>query len=224
MKSFGVDRTDFHSLILIPVPDWRSQALIPCCDSFFFPHFPSSGFLYHSVLWSAFKNLRHMWVKWSRFHFVDGSFSSIYTRLRSWSHASQWLLLLLMTSVSQLPQTAEFVGRLHHYFMDGLSSYCCQSKCQIRAEFPPWPKSSVIRQSPCISIRCHQPSKQQTPVRDIRHLISPVSVIQKKRSEKKKLEGDLVTGSLHHGSSEAWSYRYIYRPADRIQIIRRPSG
>lgn len=54
-KSSGVVRTDFHSLILIPVSDWRSQALIPCSDSFFFSHFPSSGFLYRSVLWSTLK-------------------------------------------------------------------------------------------------------------------------------------------------------------------------
>ncbi len=75
-----------------------------------------------------------------------------------------------------------------------------------------------------VALHQHQmPSAFKTTDSCLWYKTPDMSVIQKS-DQRKKWEGDLVNASLHHGSSEAWSYRYIYRPADRIQIIRQPSG
>lgn len=140
------------------------------------------------------------------------------TRPRSWSPASQWLLLLLMPSVSQSPPKSP--SPLAGFITISWTAFPRAAVSQ-NAKYR---QNEIFGGQTVALYRYQMPSAFKTTdscpwykTYDISGVLYP-----KKRSEKKR-EGDLVTGSLHHGSSETWSYRHIYRPADRIQIIRRPS-
>lgn len=148
---------------------------------------------------------------------MDGSFSSVYTHSRPWSPISRYpdgpdlmITLTFDAKCQSLPpqkkqkKKPKSIGRLHHYFMDNLFSWCCQSKCQIQAEFP---IVTEIFSGQTVALHQHL---VPSPFRTIESCqwyktpdISGVRYPKKRSQKKKKWEQDLVTGSLHHSSSES---------------------